>query len=46
MKDETTLLKTYKKQLDFYKIAVEKTLKKKVKQACLYSFVLSKECYF
>lgn len=46
MKDETTLRKTYKKQLDFYKIAVEKTLKKKVKQACLYSFVLSKECYF
>ena len=42
-----THLDVYKRQqLEFYKIAVEKTLKKKVKQACLYSFVLSKECYF
>lgn len=46
VKSKSTLLKNYRKQLEFYKTAVEKTLKKPVKQACLYSFVLSEECYF
>lgn len=40
------LLERYKNQIDFYKYAVEKTLRKPVKQALLYSFCLNKECIY
>ncbi|MDE5983875.1 MAG: helicase-exonuclease AddAB subunit AddA [Eubacterium sp.] len=40
------LLSRYKKQIQFYKSAVAKTLKKPVKQAALYSFCLEKICYY
>lgn len=40
------LLSRYKKQIMFYKSAVEKTLGKRVKEAVLYSFYLNKPCYY
>lgn len=40
------LLDRYKKQIQFYKSAVSKTLKKPVKEAALYSFSLQKVCYY
>ena len=46
VKSEEELLDLYKKQLAFYKIAAQKTLKKPVKQSLLYSFELSKECVY
>lgn len=44
--DENELLERYKKQLTFYKYAIEKTLKMPVKEAMLYSFYLEKECIY
>lgn len=46
VKNETELLERYEKQLAFYKSAVEKTLKKPVKEVYLYSFALSKPCRY
>ncbi|MBR2277992.1 MAG: helicase-exonuclease AddAB subunit AddA [Eubacterium sp.] len=46
VKTADELLDLYKKQLAFYKIAAQKTLKKPVKQALLYSFSLSEECVY
>lgn len=46
VKDENELLERYKKQLTFYKYAIEKTLKKPVKEVMLYSFYLEKECIY
>lgn len=46
VKDENELLERYKKQLTFYKYAIEKTLKMPVKEAMLYSFYLEKECIY
>ncbi len=46
VKSEAELLDRYKKQLSFYKSAVEKTLKMKVKETMLYSFALNKECKY
>lgn len=40
------LLSRYKKQIMFYKTAVEKALGKRVKEAVLYSFYLNKPCYY
>lgn len=40
------LLDRYKKQIQFYRSAVSKTLKKPVKEAALYSFCLQKVCYY
>lgn len=44
--DEKELLERYKKQLTFYKYAIEKTLKMPVKEVMLYSFYLEKECIY
>lgn len=46
VKDENELLERYKKQLTFYKYAIEKTLKMPVKEVILYSFYLEKECIY
>lgn len=46
VKDQNELLERYKKQLTFYKYAIEKTLKMPVKEAMLYSFYLEKECIY
>ena len=46
VKDENELLERYKKQLTFYKYAIEKTLKMPVKEVMLYSFYLEKECIY
>ncbi|MBR0412304.1 MAG: UvrD-helicase domain-containing protein, partial [Eubacterium sp.] len=46
VKSAEELLDLYKKQLAFYRVAAEKTLKKPVKQALLYSFSLSCECVY
>lgn len=46
VKDENELLERYKKQLTFYKYAIEKTLKMPVKKVMLYSFYLEKECIY
>lgn len=46
VKDESELFDRYRKQLDFYSIAIEKTLKKPVKEVYLYSFSLSKPCLY
>lgn len=46
VKSEDELLDRYKKQIAFYKSAVEKTLNMPVKEAVLYSFELGKECYY
>lgn len=46
VKDENELLERYKKQLSFYKYAIEKTLKMPVKEVMLYSFYLEKECLY
>lgn len=46
VKDENELLEKYKKQLTFYKYAIEKTLKMPVKEVMLYSFYLEKECIY
>lgn len=43
---DTELLAKYEKQIAFYKEAVEKTLKKPVTSALLYSFKLGKCCYY
>lgn len=43
---EEELLDRYKKQIQFYKFAVAKTLNKPVKQAALYSFALERICYY
>ena len=44
VKNENELLDRYKKQIAFYRMAIEKTLKKPVKEAVLYSFCLEKVC--
>ena len=44
--NENELLERYKKQLTFYKYAIEKTLKMPVKEVMLYSFYLEKECIY
>lgn len=46
VKDESELFDRYRKQLDFYSLAIEKTLKKPVKEVYLYSFSLSKPCLY
>ena len=46
VKDEEQLLSMYKNQIEFYKYAVSKTLGKRVKEALLYSFALSKICRY
>lgn len=46
IKDENELLDRYKKQIAFYRSAIEKTLKKPVKEAVLYSFHLQKICSY
>lgn len=46
VKNETELLERYKKQVAFYRQAIEKTLKKPVKEAVLYSFYLEKVCIY
>lgn len=46
VKNEGELLDLYKNQISFYKSAVEKTLKKPVKEAVLYSFELNKICIY
>lgn len=46
VKNENELLSRYKKQLDFYKTALVKTLGKPVKEAYLYSFELGKACLY
>lgn len=46
VKSENELLDRYKKQIMFYKSAVAKTLNKPVEEAVLYSFELSKACYY
>lgn len=43
---EQELLDRYKKQIGFYRKAVQKALGKPVKQALLYSFHLGKECIY
>lgn len=43
---EYELLDRYKKQLMFYRNAVEKALGKRVKEVVLYSFSLNKPCYY
>ena len=44
--NENELLDLYKNQIAFYKKAIEKTLKKPVKTALLYSFSLDKICIY
>lgn len=44
--NENELLERYKKQIAFYKSAIEKTLQKPVKEAVLYSFHLQKVCIY
>ncbi len=46
IKNEDDLLEKYRKQLMFYKYAVEKTLNLPVVSAALYSFKLGKCCYY
>ena len=46
VKNENELLDRYKKQIAFYRMAIEKTLKKPVKEAVLYSFCLEKVCIY
>ena len=46
VKDQSELFERYRKQLDFYVLAIEKTLKKPVKEVYLYSFSLSKPCLY
>ena len=46
VQSEEELLCEYKNQIAFYKYAVEKSLKKPVKQAALYSFYLNKPCFY
>ena len=46
VKNKDELLNLYKKQLQFYKNAAQKALKKRVKQSLLYSFALSEECVY
>lgn len=46
VKNENELLDRYKKQIAFYRKAIEKTLKKPVKEAVLYSFYLEKVCIY
>lgn len=46
VKSENQLLSMYKNQIDFYKKAVSKALKKNVKEAVLYSFKLGKVCRY
>lgn len=46
VENEEQLLDRYKKQVAFYRNAVEKTLNKPVKEALLYSFYLDKECIY
>ena len=46
VKSEEELLDMYKKQIAFYKTAVEKTLCKEVKETMLYSFSLNKVCAY
>lgn len=46
VQEEDELLDRYKKQIAFYKSAVEKTLEKPVKAAVLYSFHLQKVCVY
>ena len=46
VKNENELLERYKKQIAFYSKAIEKTLKKPVKEAVLYSFYLEKVCIY
>lgn len=46
VKCEQELLDRYKRQIGFYRKAVEKSLGKPVKQALLYSFHLGKECIY
>lgn len=44
--NEEQLLDRYKKQIAYYKTAIEKVLKMPVKQAMLYSFCLGKTCIY
>lgn len=46
VKNEAELLERYKKQIAFYKYALEKTFEKPVKEAVLYSFYLGKACKY
>ncbi len=46
VKDENELLERYKKQISFYRSAIEKTLQMPVKEAVLYSFHLQKVCIY
>ena len=46
VKNSDELLNLYKKQLQFYKYAAQKALKKPIKQSLLYSFTLSEECVY
>lgn len=46
IKNENELLDKYKKQISFYKAAVEKTLGLPVKESVLYSFMLKKPCRY
>lgn len=46
VKEQSELFERYRKQLDFYRLAIEKTLKKPVKEVYLYSFSLSKPCLY
>ncbi len=43
---EIELLDKYKNQVAFYRYAIEKSLKKPVKEAALYSFYLNKPCIY
>ena len=46
IKSESELLNRYKNQIAFYRKVIEKTLKKPVKSAVLYSFYMSKVCEY
>ena len=46
VQNESQLLDRYKNQLAFYRNAVTKALKKRVKETVLYSFHLGKICYY
>lgn len=46
VKSEQELLDRYKNQIAFYREVIEKTLKKPVKSAVLYSFYMSKVCEY
>lgn len=46
VKSSDELLEHYRKQITFYRYAIEKTLKKPVSQAVLYSFSLQKVCIY